>query len=350
MALIRSHQWLALDALGDTARDARTTRSEDRELLGALTAGPVRMVDLFRRLRQSDSNQFQDLLGRAVGRGWVQVHEQDPRVLLDVDKVEPVQDAPSDPASALEALLARYNVQEDAPAAAPEPPATVPVVVASPSPVAPSLPPAPESSSDEASGEDWMSALGVSVPTRPSQADPTTVQRLVQPERPFDLSEPTGAHAELLRALAHAPPSAVSRPAVHVPEYGLAPSVDQSPASQDFVRLKDVGAVRGPGDGPPTDPKSAPTPLPAPGTTPSVRSRRQHNGREQFLAAARRNAAARDDARTLAERNKQEQKARKEQELERVAEQKKQEQAQRRPSLREHAERARRIRDGHLPE
>lgn len=363
MAPIRSHQWLELEALGNTLRDSRALRPEERELLTAVATGPVRMVDLFRRLRLTDSHQFQEMLARAVGRGWLQVHDENPRLPPSSPGLPRDPEGEVDPARALENLLARYQ-------AAPLEPAPVVVIVepaVEPEPVAVELPPppAPQPPAEQPpapaptppppppaeDADNWMAALGVSAP----QVFPSSKPKSFTPEEEIGHLSP--AHADLLRALANTPPSAIERPAVHVPAYGFgerAPS--QDPADPGFVRLKDVGAVRGPGDGASSEPTSghvpsaAPPKAPAPSTTPSVRSRRQNNGREQFLAATRRNAAAREGAKALADRNKQDIRARKQADEEAMLKQRKLEDAVRRPSLRDHAERARRIRDGLPPE
>jgi len=339
MALIRSYQWLALEPSGDDARESGIVRTEEREVLLALSAGPARMVDLFRRLRWSDSRQFQELLSRAVGRGWLTVHDDNPLTASTVPVPEkPSQPTALNPAQALEQLLARYDANPESPSVAPavpEPSQALPPAEEESKEPAPSLPkPGP------ASEDDWMSALGVT--TAPPYAE----------RAPFAPLEEEGApvspeHAELLQSLAHAP----ARPAVRVPAYGLGDSSSPLPEDPGFVRLKDVGGVRGPGDSPSSGGASAPTanpvaPSKAPATSPSVRSRRQNNGRDQFLAATRRNAAARETAKIQADRFKQEQLERKQREEEAVAERRRAEQAIRRPSLREQAERARKIRDG----
>ena len=362
MAPIRSHQWLELDPIGDTARDSRALRPEERDILTALSAGPLRMVDLFRRLRLTDSAHFQELLARAVGRGWLQVHNDDPRQapLSSAFAAEPSLETPVDPALALEQLLARYQADPVVTPSAPpevEPPLapsseplpeTVEVAASPPSvPLRVVPPPVMEGPQD-----DWMAALGVSPVALPASPDPRSAA-----PAPADDLPVSAAHAELLRALANTPPSAIERPAVKVPAYGLGETIKR-PSTEDpgFVRLKDVGAVRGPGDGPLSGSSGsgsvAPSAVPAPPvqTTPSARSRRQNNGREQFLAATRRQAADRENAKLLAQRNKQEQLERKVRHDEAVEQQRKVEASARRPSLRERADRARRIRDGLPPE
>lgn len=369
MTPIRSHQWLALDPVGDEARDSRALRPEERDILTALSAGPVRMVDLFRRLRLTDSTQFQELLARGVGRGWLQVHNDDPRQapVPSAFAVDTSSDTPVDPALALEQLLARYQADPVVEPLAPAEPLPVSAPLPEPPPVS-LVPPPVESGSApvpsparsvppprvvDGPEDDWMAAMGVSPVALPTSPVPRSAAPAPSDELPV-----SAAHAELLRALANTPPSAIDRPAVKVPAYGLGETL-KPPSAEDpgFVRLKDVGAVRGPGDGPLSGPSgsgsvapSAAVPAPPAQTTPSARSRRQNNGREQFLAATRRQAVDRENARLLAQRNKQDQAERQMRHDDVVEQQRKVEATARRPSLREHAERARRIRDGLPPE
>jgi len=349
MTAIRSHQWLELHAQGAQAREAKTTRLEERELLLAVASGPVRMVDLFRRLRVGDSGQFQDLLSRVVGRGWLVVHETNPGLRSGLPAALPQapEDEPAE--SALEALLARYkNFQEEpesADAALPNPASPPPPAAEEPSLPSPSVSPPPYS---QGAMDDWMAAMGLAPAPGPAASPAPSASPPTSEEAP-PLS---GAHADLMEALS----ASRQRPPVVVPAYGLGGHPPVSPKEDPgFVRLKDVGAVRGPGDGPASEPKSTPPKpdaLPAPSSSLSTKARRQkqQNGREQFLAVARRNAAAREDARLTAQRLRQSILEQEERERAKVERQRQQEDAVRRPSIQERAERARKIRDGLPPE
>lgn len=401
MTAIRSHQWLEIQPVGLEASQGRVLRPEERELLAALRTAPVRMVDLFRRLRVTDGRQFQDLLARAVGRGWVVAHDQSP----EAAPPPPVEASPSPaPADALGALLARYaadahrdDVEAGTPAweRAPVPPvlepASAPVEGApATAPTSPSPPsyPAPAAAPDadalagggeESPSDPWArdaeepwkeEPVRAPIPDRvdvgPEGADElfaamgidaSKADKLLPP-RSDDTARPapprsSGGHSNqaLLEALAQAAPSAVPSAPVTVPEYGLpaADTAPRAPSSGAFPLLRDVGAVVGPGDSEPggaSEDAAPPPPKQDVFEDPTTRTRRRRSAREKMLDAARREEAdrlaAKERAAAFQAKKAAEEAARKES----VGRQKAQENLERSGTFMDRVERARRLRQG----
>lgn len=425
--MIYSHQWLEIQESGDRIRLDRATKYEDRELLQALRLEPVRVVDLFRRMRVSDSHVFQEMLGRMVSRGWVKVHEANPtenlgdsQPALPASLGAPKEDPPGgsgDQGSALDALLARYarsasegtevpweasqegmpseedllialrgttDFQPAEPRQEPhqeKPPIAThtsvsvtgetveslvlpdPVELPSPFlsesvtekevPLPPweAIPPSPPVNEEEESA--LMAAMGLSGKKTGHQAPP---------RRPVAAAPPSerwggGGHEALLAALRQEKPSGLENPPVEVPSYGLGLSASPPPADSqhsDFVRLRDVGAVHGPGDGAsgaPTTPSDLPQPLPVKASRKepeemTARSRRRHEDRSKMLDAARREAAARQEAKDRAAQRLRERDAAAAVQREKVMLQRAQEDMGRGGTFMDRAERARRIREG----
>ena len=388
MATIHSHQWLEIHEVGLEASQSRLLRVEERELLLALRSAPVRVVDLFRRLRVTDGQAFQDVLGKAVSRGWLVVHEVNPSAPV-VENPEPEAPALSSE-DALGALLAKYaQEQEQAsddlgvaapewerPAVAEELPA--PVEEKLPEAVSPALPSeeAPLEPNEGLGFSEEPLPLPAQAPSAPVYVetppegadelfaamglDPGQAEKLLPPAssepapaRPKETGSSWGGNQALLDALAAASPSFPAPSSVSVPEYGLAAPAPAEPQDNTFVRLKDVGAVFGPGERA-DDSSGTGSPVPAKPDEdvledPTTRTRRRRSARERMLEAARREEAdrqaARDRARQLQERKAAEEAQRKET----IARQRAAEEMARGPSFLSRAEKARRIRDGVPP-
>ena len=385
MSTIPSHHWLELSETGVQARSDRLLRPEERELIGALQAAPLRVVDLFRRLRVTDSQQFHSLLSRASGRGWFSVHEVRPNA-AQVLVVE--QDAPlPSPEDALGALLARYATEEavisdEIGVIVPEwEQPIVPTPEASPSDAPDDQTEVQEGTNDQESEgalprEEPISELPV--PARPVSHEPLFVEvpkegadalfaamgfegevKAWEPQSPdprsysdSDSNTDEGNNA-LLEALAHAASSQRSSSGVQVPEYGLAPSEEEEDKDSSFVRLMDIGGVFGETSSGSSGSSDTPSPVekrrerarrqePEEVTT---RSRRRNDARQRILVAARREQAEREAARERAERFKAEKAAADEKRRIQLQEQRAQEQAQEGNSFRSRIEKARRLKE-----
>lgn len=389
MATIHSHQWLEIHEVGLEASQSRLLRVEERELLLALRSAPVRVVDLFRRLRVTDGQAFQDVLGKAVSRGWLVVHDFNPSGPV-AEKPEPESAALSSE-DALGALLAKYaqeqeQASDDLGVAAPEweRPAVAEDAPGSPMGTGHSDEVVPVPLPDDALSEEnqessFSEEPPSSVPKEPAAPvyvetpkegadelfaamglDPGQAEKLLPPapqepaaSRAKETSPSWGGNQALLDALSAASPSFPASSSVSVPEYGLAPPAPADPQDNTFVRLKDVGAVFGPGERA-DDSGGTGTPVPAAPDQdvledPTTRTRRRRSARERMLEAARREEAdrqaARDRARQLQERKAAEEAQRKET----IARQRAAEDMARGPSFLSRAEKARRIRDGVPP-
>lgn len=396
MSHIPPHFWLEMQPTGFEAQESRTLRVEDKELLAAVGSRPSRVLDVFRRLRWTESQAFQDALNRMVIRGWIVARETlgEP---LDASSTEE-QSSGEDP---LAALLARYAneagghpfdddpgfafpghsseedsdtarpVQEEALGAGaseedqlpapldessnfseepqpvltqdnPEQPGDEEVPGPSPWEKVPPSPPA-----TERDAEDLIAAMGLADGAKrpPSPAPPSSPSE-----------EPAfSSHESLLKALLRGAPMPNARPVVDVPEYGMGPAAPTVvPAPDDFVRLRDVGATVGPGDGPSSSPLQ-PSPAPdkkrgksALGATEPVseRTRRRQQDRQRMLEAARREQAQREEAKERAEKMRIQKEVEAEERERRLQHQRAQEEADRGSTFLSRAERARRIRDG----
>lgn len=372
MVTILSHQWLKLNATGLEASQSRSVRTEERELLQALRAAPVRVVDLFRRLRVTDGQAFQDVLGKAASRGWIEVHDTNP-----AEEKAPVAESEAPPLSsedALGALLAKYaqeqeHVSEVAGVVTPE--WEKPESLSEPDDVL-SFPVSPDPFGPSSEGMSGPSVTPVTtVPTvhvapSPEDADALFAAMGLDPEEATSLepapSRPESAPREapslgsnqaLLEALAASAPSSPS--SVSVPEYGLQAStpLDTSDKDDGFVRLRDVGEGFGEGGGSedPSNPISPPA-RPAPDRDdddPTTRTRHRRSARERMLEAARREEAERQAARERAREARERRAAEEEALRQKIASQRAQEEMARGPSFLSRAEKARRIRDGLPP-
>lgn len=371
MATIHSHQWLKLNASGLEASQSRLLRTEERELLQALRSAPVRVVDLFRRLRVTDGQSFQEVLGKAASRGWIEVHDVNPaQAASPLAEPEPAALSSED---ALGALLAKYaqeqeHVSEVVGVATPEweKPEILSepeVVVSFPVSADPFGMPS-ENSPAEPAPAATVSEAHVDLPLEGADAlfaamgvDPEKAGGLMPPSPsdapPKEQESPFGSNQALLEALGASAPYAPS--SFSVPEYGLAVSQPSGPAAQDdgFVRLKDVGAGFGVGSRSeePTSPISPPV-RPAKdeeNDDPTTRTRHRLSARERMLEAARREEADRQAAKERAREAKERRAAEEEALRQRVAAQRAQEELARAPSFLSRAEKARRIRNGLPP-
>ena len=397
MSNIPPHFWLEMLPAGIEAQSVRTLRVEDREFLAAVGSRPIRVLDVFRRLRWPESQAFQEALNRLVIRGWLVAREQ-----LE-PSTSPTQEAPDATGEeSLLALLARYaqdgpedeetdsvklDSMGDRPSswsaearAATEDRLDVSQGATSPSTdeffQAPSLegeaeslpsqsadepaeddgpkpwellPPSPPPSEEDAA--DLLAAMGLSPglaakPSAPAPAPP--------PSRQTEFP----GHDGLLKALLRGSPLPDIDPVVDVPAYGMGPAASPSPpAPDDFVRLRDIGATVGPGDGPPSSPSEpapvvrpiAPRPAAAPAEPMSERSRRRHEDRQRMLESARRERAQRDEARERAEKMRIQKQVAAEERERTLKHQRALEEAARGSTFLSRAERARRIRDGVPP-
>lgn len=364
MTSIPSHFWLEILDAGREARDSRGTRLDDRELLAALGNRPLRVLDVFRRLRWTDSRLFQEALARGVARGWLRSLEEEPG--SPGRPGEPSEASMEEDEDALARLVARHAAQADSRGeeatdllpegtdldlSDPEAGWPLPDALASGEP-------SQEGGADARMHDEERPWEKIPPSPPPSRADADSLLEAMRlpralldapPEEPPAQEAPVPrelADDTLLRLLRGAPDQAPATGAVvPVPEYGMAPPAPARPAQDEgFVRLRDVGAVRGPGDGPaPAGVSSGKEAGGEPGPM-TARSRGRLEDRQRMLAAARREAAARAQARERARQRQQEIEARA-QEVEDARKQHRlQEEANRGASFLGRAERARRLR------
>lgn len=381
MSHVPPHHWLEMKPAGAQAQEVKTLRVEDRELLAAIGSRPSRVLDVFRRLRWTESQAFQDALNRMIIRGWVVALER----LEDVP-ASASDDSDSSGDDPLGALLARYasesgglDIKSDpaygftdgkSDGLAWEDSAGLPASLEPPLDEESStqeegfasseeddnepwsrFPPSPPPSAENA--EDLMAAMGLSSSDVPRPAPPIAPP----PSHPTASDSSAFPSSDgLLKALLRGAPAPDIDPVVDVPAYGMSPPPD-SPASpsDDFVRLRDVGATVGPGDGPPSSPSSPNTKArPSPPRNKAVvdsgpmsdRSRRQQAARQSMLDAARREKAQRDELRERAEKMRIQKEVAAEERERNLKHQRAIEEADRGSTFLGRAERARRIRDG----
>lgn len=364
MTSIRSHQWLELKDLGMEACQSRSVRVEEKEALIALRS-PVRVVDLFRRLRVTDGRLFQEMLSRFVGRGWVAVHENNP---LEVELLEPEAEAEAPSADALGALLARYAQEEgsaaqklgvelpdweapSAPLPSPSVESREPLEQSSPEPAQAGVKPVePAYVETGPEGADaLLAAMGVSPGSAPGLMKEHEEASGKNPEPSFG-----GGNQALLDALAAALPTEAPSAPVKIPEYGLAAPRQEDPLDGGFVRLKDVGVTFGAsgGNADSASGSAGSGALKKPHQTleePTTRTRHRQAARERMLSAARREEADRQAAKERARQFKERKEAEEAQRKETVARQRATEEMSRGQSFLSRTEKARRIRDGLPP-
>lgn len=403
MSQIPPHFWLELLPAGLQAQEARSLRMEDRELLTAIGSSPSRVLDVFRRLRWTDSQAFQDSLSHMVMRQWVVAREQrSPDVQVGEGPGADGEGA-SDP---LMALLARHA--QEAPGfdgygspdfddSSPSPPGVDGPPVDSDLHDLPESHLAHQEGLDGLQGEegyrpasegpDTVSDAGeeteVEADTGPLSGegdDPreaelpslvfsredtaallsamglnekaTSFSTLTPSTDPDPAPDPVPAspsHDALLKALlrGEGPPASVG-PVVEVPEYGI-PLADAPPKdrSDGFVRLRDAEKPSSPSPAEPTKPAPAkPTPVEEPVRPMTEAERRRQEARQQMLDAARREQAQRQAAKERMQALEAQKQAAAEKREETLKHQRAVEASQRTNTFLGRAERARRIRDG----
>lgn len=339
-------------------------RMEDRELLVAIGPSPSRVLDVFRRLRWTDSQAFQDSLSHMVMRQWVAAWEQ--QLNQSQREEEGEEDEGSDP---LLALLARYAKEDpglwkqDIPSLdESEDSAQLPEAANSSSgmedtnPIVPSLPeeggdldshetPVRVSVDDEQrvgenllhqseeGSSELLSAMGLSPGSIPFSSSDLSPEEGSPPVP----SPPSPSHDELLKALLRGEAPLGVEPVIEVPAYGI-PSAEPPPTdrSDGFVRLRDLNRST----------PSSPAPEERPARPMTEAERRRQEARQQMLEAARREQAERQAAKQRAQAREAQKQAVQEKREEMLKQQRAVEASQRTNTFLSRAERARRIRDG----